>query len=79
MMRPCGMCARPCWRCEQRYHQLKAEFERQEERVVALEIAFAEAGDDEIDCIAERLQDSIELWWDMGKQLDDMEAGVTKW
>lgn len=73
-MRPCGMCSRVCWQCEQRHDRLKAEWQQQEERVTALEIAFAEAGDGDRDDIAERLQDATEAWWDIGMQLDDMEG-----
>lgn len=74
-MRPCGMCARLCWQCEQRHDRFKAEWKEQEERVVALELAFAEASDDERDEIADRLQDATEVWWDIGEELDAMEEG----
>lgn len=74
-MRPCGMCARLCWQCEQRHARLKAEWEQQGERVTGFEIAFAEASDDEREEISERLQDAIEVWWQMGEELDALEGG----
>lgn len=75
-MRPCGMCARLCWRCEERHAKLKAEWEREGERVASLEIAFANASDSERDEISERLQDAIEEWWQMGEELDGAEPIV---
>lgn len=72
---PCGMCSRICWQCEQQHERLKAEFERQEERVAALEIAFIEAGDDDRDEISQRLQDAIEVWWEMGEEIERTEGG----
>ena len=70
----CGMCARICWQCRNRLDRLKVERERQEERVVELEIGFAHATDDERDDVAERLQDAIEVWWQMGEEIDDLEG-----
>lgn len=73
--RPCGMCSRICWRCQDRYERAKAEREQQEARLATLELAFAEASDDERDAIAEQLQEATEVWWELGEELDDMEEG----
>ena len=73
-MPACGMCATLCWQCEQRIAQLNAEWERQAERITALEIAFAEAGDDDREVISERLQDAIEAWSQTGEEIDDLEV-----
>ncbi len=72
-MRPCGMCSRLCWQCEQRHEQLKLEWQKQEERLTALEIAFAEAADDERDEVSERLQDALEVWWEIGWEMDALQ------
>ena len=73
MIRPCSMCARPCWQCEQQFERLKAAWELQDQRVAALEIAFIEAADDARDTIGQRLQDAIAEWWAMGEELTEME------
>lgn len=76
MPRPCGMCARVCRQCQNQFDRLKVEWQQQEERVVALEIAFAHASDDERDDIAERLQDATEAWWELGEEIDEMEGAL---
>ena len=71
-MRPCGMCVRLCATCKDRHDRLHAEYEQQGKHVAALEIAFAEAHDGERDAIAERLEEAIELWWQIGEDLDEL-------
>ena len=73
-MRPCGMCASVCWRCEERHALLKRSFEEQEARVVELEIAFAEADDGSRDVIGERLTGATEALCDIWQQLEDMDG-----
>lgn len=68
--RPCGWCLYLCWQCRERHEQLKRTYAEQEERVTALEIAFAEADDRDRDEINERLTGEIEALRELAEELD---------
>lgn len=55
--RPCGMCSRVCWQCQNEFDRLRAAIERLEEEWTSLRFAFAEADDRDAPVISDQLAD----------------------
>ena len=75
MIHPCGMCARPCWQCQNEHDRTRADLESMEGEEASLWLEYAEADDRERPAISRRLADLHDVMAEVVGALVDMEEG----
>lgn len=73
--RPCGMCGRLCWQCENEFDRLKADLDRLEAECASLRLAYAEADDRDAPVISDQLADVQDAVDETVDELTAMEEG----